>query len=203
MSSLGFNKNNDNVAEPDLSDYFEAINPKTSEFLSDVKDLELPDEHFTEFSNPTEPKQRGDNSFENDFGDDDGVNGAVKPVTSSEVRDTKNRFEMAKMSSNVIINIVDGIMTRGSSFIAGEEVPELSSTKKKELSDAFANWIKDFDFELSPGWLFAFAFFSAYGPMYYDAFEVRKLKKKNEKNLSEIERLKKENELLKRENAIK
>jgi len=201
---IGIHKIDLEQQSPDISGYFDAVgidyNP--SGFLSDVKDLELPPDHTEDFTTPTEPKQRGDDSFENDFGDES-PDGEDRLLTSSEVQDVKNRFELSKLPSETIIEIGDGLLIGGASMLAGEDVKGLPEAKKQNLARDLAKWLKDYNVEmLSPGWLFALSVLSAYAPIYWNAWELRKLKKENLEHLSEIDQLKKENEILKKKVAL-
>ena len=171
MSSLGFEDNKNDVLEPDLSNYFEAI--------GETKENYQPD----------------DDTIEDESEDD----AEKKYLSQEEIKTATENFKFSKNIAGIFVEFTDMAMSGVASIIAKETQEGASKQEKEPLTDAWANFLKDKNADISPGWILLAMVLMVYAPKLWNARQCRKLKLENEQKDKEIESLKKELERRKKQ----
>lgn len=104
-----------------------------------------------------------------------------KHVTATDVRDNLNMLKLAQPTAGLCVSIIDIVLPALAFWIVGAEKSDmkLDADEKDTLQDAFANYLKDKNLEMSPGGILLMTIAAIYTPK---IIMVRMSKKKaNEK----------------------
>ena len=113
-------------------------------------------------------------------------------MDKEEISIASANFQFSKNIAGVFVEFTDMAMAGAASVIAKETQEGATKQEKEPLKDAWANYLKDKNADISPGWILLGMIVMVYAPKMWNAWQVRKLKEENEAKDKEIEALKKE-----------
>ncbi len=118
-------------------------------------------------------------------------------ITAEDLQHKKAALEASRFTADIVVETIDVAFVETIGFLAKlskEDKQELKTDDetKENLSNAWANYLKDRGGELSPGVLLIILVLGVYAPKIPLAFELRKLKKQNSELTDELEEKDKE-----------
>jgi hypothetical protein len=120
-------------------------------------------------------------------------------ITSKDVSEQKNLLKLAEPTSKIVVGLMDTVLpllltVSFSKFGRELDNKDLSLDKNEEekLTAAWSNYLKDKDFEASPGAMLLITIVTIYGAKVFVAYNNSKEKEELKKQKAEIEMLKAE-----------
>lgn len=117
-------------------------------------------------------------------------------LTPEEIKTQRNNFEFSLVPAETIVECIDMGYCGVGKLIAKEEVEGATEDEKTNLTKAWADYLKDKNADLSPGWVLVIMLLIVYAPKIYTCFEVRKLNQENQELQAANEELAAQNEYL-------
>lgn len=99
-------------------------------------------------------------------------------LDDSEIHTIKNNIEFSLIPAETIVDCIDMGFVGINSIIAKKEQMGASESEKEGMKKAWANYLKDKNADLSPGWMLLIMILMVYAPKSYSAWQVRKLEEK-------------------------
>lgn len=119
------------------------------------------------------------------------------PITTKAVSEQKNLLKLAEPTSKIVVGLMDTVLpllliVSFSKFGRELDNKDLSLDKNEEenLTAAWSNYLKDKDFEASPGAMLLITIATIYGAKVFVAYNNSKEKEELKKQKAEIEMLK-------------
>ena len=120
-----------------------------------------------------EPEQSEDNTRPNGFNPDN----YYEP---SEIKTIENNVEFSMLPAESIVEVVDLGMVKGAELIAKEPQEGATDDEKEKLTKIWAMFLAGKNANISPGWMLLVMILLIYGPKFYGAWQIRKVKEEAE-----------------------
>lgn len=89
-----------------------------------------------------------------------------KPITATDVRSELNLLKLAQPTASLCVSVIDILIPALIGYFVGLEKSafKLDTREQETLTDAFANYLKDKNVDLSPGTILIITIVSIYTP---------------------------------------
>lgn len=108
----------------------------------------------------------------NFYNPDEGAVLISEEVTAKDVQNDLNKLKLSEPTARLIVSIMDVLVPAIGVFITkdreNKEVLKLDDDEQKTLEDAFANYLKETELQMSPGVLLITAISAVYIPKFAD-----------------------------------